>query len=268
MLKRVVVGTVAAAVLLFCVFVSQWTFAAMAVFCGIVAVYEMAGALKKAGYTLFVWPLYAFCVLLVPAFLFYSWGGVAALMMVCAMAQMSAPVLSVRRQASDAMIGMGVLLYPLLPIAMMVFLAFLTPENLRHLILVQIFACTSFADMFALFVGMTAGRRQLCRRLSPKKTVEGFYGGVLGSLAAGIVLYVLSPVLFALQLPWYHYLIVAVLCGVVGVVGDLFASSIKRFVEIKDFGKLLPGHGGILDRLDSVFFTLPLVVIYYQLFLL
>lgn len=266
--KRVVVGIFAAALLLLCVFLSEWTFAAMAVLCGVLAVYEMKSALLKGGYALFVWPLYAFCVFLTPAYLFFSWEGVAALMMLCAVCLMAAPVLSEKWKTMDTLLSLSVLIYPLLGVAMMVFLAFLEPGNLRHLILVQIFACTSFADMFALFAGMAAGRRKLCPRLSPKKTVEGFYGGLLGSLMAGVILFFLSPALFYVQFPWYHYIIIAVLCGTVGVVGDLFASSIKRYVQIKDFGNILPGHGGILDRLDSIFFTLPLVVIYYQIFLL
>ncbi|HIW82773.1 MAG TPA: phosphatidate cytidylyltransferase [Candidatus Dorea gallistercoris] len=124
-----------------------------------------------------------------------------------------------------------------------------------------IFLSSWGCDTCAYCVGMLIGKHKMAPKLSPKKSVEGGVGGVLGAALLGV--------LFALAMNHWggedvnalHY---AVICGVGGIisqVGDLAASAIKRNHDIKDYGRLIPGHGGILDRFDSVIFTAP--VIYY-----
>lgn len=124
-----------------------------------------------------------------------------------------------------------------------------------------IFLSSWGCDTCAYCVGMLIGKHKMAPKLSPKKSVEGGIGGVAGAALLGV--------LFALAMNQWgnasanalHY---AVICGVGGMisqVGDLAASAIKRNHDIKDYGKLIPGHGGILDRFDSVIFTAP--VIYY-----
>lgn len=116
-------------------------------------------------------------------------------------------------------------------------------------------------DIFAYFTGVLFGKHKLCPTISPKKTIEGSIGGILG---ATLLCY-----LFGWILPYMaiHCLILGLLCGVVSQIGDLTASIFKRHMGIKDYGKLIPGHGGILDRFDSVLFTAPLVFYYIQLVL-
>jgi phosphatidate cytidylyltransferase len=110
------------------------------------------------------------------------------------------------------------------------------------------------SDMFAYFTGVLFGRHKLCPKISPKKTVEGGIGGILGStLFCGAFGY------FALREHFWVCLVIGILGGAVSQLGDLAASVIKRQLGIKDYGKLIPGHGGILDRFDSVLFTAPLV---------
>lgn len=125
-----------------------------------------------------------------------------------------------------------------------------------------IFAFVS--DTGAYFVGSKLGKHKLTPELSPKKTVEGALGGVL-SVAVVTVIYSL------ICTDTLKYAVILVLCGVVGAVlsqiGDLAASSIKRYVGIKDYGKIMPGHGGVLDRFDSVLFTIPLVYFYATFFI-
>lgn len=122
------------------------------------------------------------------------------------------------------------------------------------------------SDTFAYFAGICFGKNKLCPKISPKKTIEGSLGGILGStifsLIAGIIFNSLG-----LPIHLFHYAIVGVLCGITGQIGDLFASSIKRFCKIKDFSNILPGHGGILDRFDSILFTAPTVYFYFKLIL-
>jgi len=132
------------------------------------------------------------------------------------------------------------------------------PEAARGAWLVlYVIAVTWSTDTGAYLVGMRFGRTKLAPRLSPKKTVEGGLGGLaaatLMSLAWGTWI----------GLPWWHCLVLGPVLGALGQVGDLCESALKRDLGIKDFGALLPGHGGILDRFDSLLFTAPVAYYYF-----
>jgi CDP-diglyceride synthetase len=124
-------------------------------------------------------------------------------------------------------------------------------------VVLYVLATTWSADAGAYFVGMRYGKRPLAPRLSPKKSVEGAAGG----LAASILMSLLWGTWIGI--PWYHCLILGAILGPLGEVGDLCESALKRDLGIKDFGGIMPGHGGVLDRFDSVLFTAP--VAYYYL---
>jgi len=113
------------------------------------------------------------------------------------------------------------------------------------------------SDTFAYFTGNLIGKRKLCPNLSPKKTIEGFIGGILGSLIVTIIFVYYFDLGFYIQ-----FAILSIISSISSVFGDLTASRIKRIVKIKDFGNIMPGHGGVLDRFDSILFTAP-VVYYY-----
>lgn len=123
-------------------------------------------------------------------------------------------------------------------------------------------------DTFAYFTGVTIGKTKIIPHISPKKTVEGSIGGAIGCMLI-MVLYgvVIMNRTGIKPIPIYHLAILGLLCGIVSQLGDWAASAIKRSVGIKDFGKLIPGHGGIMDRIDSILFVSPLVYIYVSLFL-
>ena len=139
----------------------------------------------------------------------------------------------------------------------------MAPEG--HLLLWLIFIAAFATDTFAYFTGVFLGRHKLCPEVSPKKTVEGAIGGVVGCVlcffAFGYVLTVRNTV--AVNLP--SLLTLAVVASVVSMFGDLSASIIKRQVGVKDYGKLFPGHGGVLDRFDSVLFTAPTIAVWSQI---
>lgn len=115
-------------------------------------------------------------------------------------------------------------------------------------------------DTFAYFVGRAIGKRPLAPTISPKKTWAGTVGGVVSALAAGVVLK-LTLLGF---LAWIHVLSIALLCGVLGQLADLAQSKMKRQVGVKDSGSLLPGHGGMLDRFDSMILVAPAVYLYLR----
>lgn len=114
---------------------------------------------------------------------------------------------------------------------------------------------SSICDMGAYFVGVTIGKHKLCPEISPKKTVEGAIGGIVSSIVFTVVISLLfnkfSVAMILLTIPF---------C-ILGMIGDLFASAIKRSVGLKDYGNLIPGHGGIMDRLDSIIMIAPLMFI-------
>lgn len=130
-------------------------------------------------------------------------------------------------------------------------------------------------DTAAYFAGRAFGRRKLAPTVSPHKTVEGAVGGIVGSVAAGVLLTVVYHALSAaypvlsIQVKPRHYLILlfmGAVASVLGILGDLFASAVKRQAGIKDYGTIFPGHGGILDRFDSVMFIAPFVSIAVRYF--
>ena len=168
-----------------------------------------------------------------------------------------------RRKSSNATGAVAAFLY--VPV-MMSFL--LRTRSLSHGIWLYllIFICSSVSDVCALAVGMAIGRHKLAPVLSPKKTIEGAIGGIAGSALVSCLIAVLirrfEPGINAVPV----FLIIGICGSIIGQTGDLAASAIKRNHSIKDYGHLIPGHGGIMDRFDSVIFTAP--VIYYLSFLL
>jgi phosphatidate cytidylyltransferase len=119
-------------------------------------------------------------------------------------------------------------------------------------LLVYLALIVSFTDIFAFFFGIRFGKHKMAPTISPKKSWEGsFFGTVLGS-ATGIILVLLANVPILDELTILQLVILSLLVSIFGQIGDLFASKIKRSVGVKDFGSLFPGHGGILDRFDSL----------------
>ena len=129
-----------------------------------------------------------------------------------------------------------------------------------------IFIGSWVTDSAAFYAGKFFGKNKLCPEVSPKKTIEGSIGGLIGA-TIGSGLFGLVVGNFTNVIPVYHFILIGALCGVISQLGDLVASSIKRYVGVKDYSNLIPGHGGILDRFDSTLFS-GLVVFYYLTFII
>ena len=127
-----------------------------------------------------------------------------------------------------------------------------------------IFVGAFATDSCAYFSGTFLGKHKLCPHISPKKTVEGAIGGVLGAVLFFVLLAVVIDFAFPVQVNYWALLVLGILSGIISEVGDIAASLIKRQYHIKDFGNVLPGHGGIMDRLDSIIFIAPLVFYFVQ----
>lgn len=140
------------------------------------------------------------------------------------------------------------------------------PEYSSFMLLMFV-ATVVFSDTFAYFVGVTVGKNKLCPRISPKKTMEGSLGAFAGAIIASIVCaYIYNKMNISVN--YLMAVIYGICCGGFSQIGDLVASSVKRHFEIKDFGDVLPGHGGIMDRLDSILFVAPVFYFFLSNFLL
>lgn len=131
-------------------------------------------------------------------------------------------------------------------------------ENGRYFILLP-FAIAFCSDIGAYFTGVTLGKHKLCPIISPKKTVEGLIGGLLMAILGVVVYSLVLQFGFGFRVNYFYVVLYGLIGTVGGVFGDLTFSVIKRQTNIKDYGYLIPGHGGILDRFDSVIVVAPLV---------
>lgn len=138
------------------------------------------------------------------------------------------------------------------------------------LIFIASWMCDTTAYYSGRYLGKN-GKHKLCPKVSPKKTVEGSLGGLIGSILSCLLFgYLINTYvrdINLLHINLVHYAVIGLLCGVFSQFGDLAASSIKRYVKVKDYSNLIPGHGGILDRFDSILFS-AVIVYYYVSFIL
>lgn len=147
------------------------------------------------------------------------------------------------------------------PMAVMVYIAM----NYSPFILLTIFVLMWLNDTGAYLVGCSIGRHKLIERVSPKKTWEGFFGGLIFSMAVSLLIfYFIKPFegMEHIDMSLIFWLSVGAIVSIIGTWGDLIESMIKRDLQIKDSGNLIPGHGGILDRIDSILFVLPAILLF------
>ena len=293
MKERIISGVILAAAIIGLGLIGSYPLSMALMLCSVIGYYELTSILcssasskkkkaveeKKRRFDLIAWPGLVLSVVYYGGLMFIEWryGLVNTPGMVSASDFWTLLILSLdflltmgiyvftfpRRKSSNATGAVAAFLY--VPV-MMSFL--LRTRSLSHGIWLYllIFICSSVSDVCALAVGMAIGRHKLAPVLSPKKTIEGAIGGIAGSALVSCLIAVLirrfEPGINAVPV----FLIIGICGSIIGQTGDLAASAIKRNHGIKDYGHLIPGHGGIMDRFDSVIFTAP--VIYYLSFLL
>jgi phosphatidate cytidylyltransferase len=162
-----------------------------------------------------------------------------------------------RRQNSGAVVGISTTLFGILYVSW--FFSFLVkikllPEGMG--LLVSLLVITKLGDVGAYLVGSRFGRHPLIKRISPNKSVEGAAGGLVFSILGSCACHQLMP------LPYWHLAFIGAFLGVVGQLGDLSESLIKRDCQIKDSARIIPGIGGVLDLIDSLLFTAPVFYFY------
>ena len=267
---RTLSGAVLAAVVLGAVVWSQWSFGILLAALLVVGLSEFYTLAEKQGSKpQRIVGLVAGLVLFALNFAFISDDiqilGSARQVFVCGLAflLLSLPAMFIcelyRRQENPAAnIGttlMGVV-YVALPLSVMCYFPMFGGGTWNPRVMVFYIFIIWANDVFAYLVGMSIGRHRLFERLSPKKSWEGFFGGIVGAVAMGLVA---ARMLEGGYAAWAGLALVA---AVSGVLGDLVESMFKRAAGVKDSGTLIPGHGGVLDRFDAMLLSAPFVFVY------
>jgi len=154
-------------------------------------------------------------------------------------------------------------IYLAVPLSLINFLVFsdlITPNTYSPKLLIALFSLIWIYDSGAYLFGVSIGKHRLFERISPKKSWEGAIGGTLTAMGAS---YFISG--FIPEISLTHWMVISLITVISSTYGDLTESMFKRYFGIKDSGNILPGHGGILDRFDSLFFAAPMVVLYLKL---
>jgi phosphatidate cytidylyltransferase len=261
-MPRILTALIAVPVLLFVVLKGPaWLFLALTLAFALAGFWELVGLASRVGWKLLGvgYPLAALSVTaFYPGFPGFPETGIATLLVVGLAAVFTRePGRETLGSVAATVFGVvyvGALLGTVVGLRMM------APEELGRLWLVFLLAVVMVGDAGAYFIGRTFGKSPLAPVLSPKKTIEGLVGGIVFSVATAVLL-------GRLALPHLAFATAVGLglsMALLGVVGDLFESLLKRSARIKDTSSLLPGHGGVLDRIDSLLFAAPFLFLYVK----
>jgi len=271
MKQRVLTGLLLAAVLLTLLWIggAALGIAIAATIC--LGIYEEYHALSITGKRPVSWPTWAGMALSIPMLLTTSAQMVIPLLMTICLVTLTCVLFRKQPSLEDALISMLPLFTVALPGMCLISLLLVEPTQVRLTLLFLLFAIPCVGDIAALLVGRAVGGPELCPAVSPNKTISGSLGGLTGSVLAamlvwGIAHLICSPAVEPLLPAWWHCLLLGVVGGAVGQIGDLCFSMIKRHCGLKDYSNIFPGHGGMLDRLDSILF-MAMVMFCYRMIL-
>ena len=242
-------------------------FEAFLCFLMVLGVFEMTratGSRIRAAHKYSAW---VFALAVAPIFHFFGACGICYLFLAFALTDLILLVF-LNAEVESFAYALAAKVYPTLFIACLLVLNAM--EYNSTLALLMAFVIPSCADTFAYLVGVTFKGKKLCPSISPNKTISGGIGGLLGGAIGTVVLYLIfkdSFVYSGAVPPIALFIIVGIITAFLTAVGDLAESVIKRKFGIKDMGKLLPGHGGILDRIDGVMFAAAFLTFVYTLFI-
>jgi len=241
--------------------------------------FEMYTVGKKVGYTPMLLPIFLSLVVIYPLFFFFDATGIFFAGLIGVLCVLTVFLFKREKYTfNDAQYTSFILLYPIL-LGACFFVLNRSAGNLLGIFIVLF--VTLLTDAFALFFGILFGKKKLIPDVSPKKTVAGavgaYVGGVVGATAVCLLFDVFhlfdswkNVGLTAISDKLYNsiplYLLIALVGSTLAIIGDLTASWIKRKMDIKDFGKIFPGHGGVMDRLDSLLFVVPFVTIFFTIY--
>jgi len=257
------------------VILQGWYMTALLAVFMVIATYEMYRALSAAGMKPAKWTGFVFCALAIAAHIFMD---TRMALMSCAAGMiiaMSAVVLKGKIAVQDMIASMMPVMYPGIFFVLLFSLLKLQNRAVCTVALVIAIFSTSINDVFALFSGMLFGKHKLSPEISPKKTIEGAIGGLVFCTAFTVAVPPLLKLIFFFDpafatqmevLPsLWCFIPLGIFVSLLAQIGDLTASMVKRHCKIKDFGNIMPGHGGIMDRLDGALFCSAACAIFFRL---
>jgi len=264
---RVLVAIVLLGILALTLIFGGWVQVAVFTFAAVVAVFEMNRMYGKKGAGFFTLPLYVVAALQLTMLYIEKTAKYLPLLYLCAfLALMIERILNAKRTQEQLISSLTVLVYPLMLLLCFGLIGFGRMDNSR-VALMMVFAGPSMADNNAYLFGRKFGKHKLCPSISPNKTVEGYIAGLIGGPTGGLIVWLLQGVLFGTSVHWAWLVGLGFIGGVVGQFGDLFASTFKRWVGMKDFGNIFSKHGGVMDRLDSAMVFVPIVAVCFGYFI-
>lgn len=231
-----------------------------------VGTYEMYHTFRKSEYKNSWGAPLLLCVAIYPLWYFLGYKGILIALSLSICLALAVFTFKAEMELKDLLATIFSLIYPMALVSLAFALSREFPCGGTFAISFAIFLPV-FSDTFAYLVGSTLGKRKLCPSISPKKTVAGAIGGLLGSVLCAVTFFLLFDLYAVIPVGYVSFsdsvavravvfVVLGIVGGVLAEIGDLAASRIKRTMNIKDFGNIFPGHGGVLDRLDSIMFTL------------
>lgn len=231
-----------------------------------VGTYEIYHTFRKSEYKNSWGAPLLLCVAIYPLWYFLGYKGILIALSLSICLALAVFTFKAEMELKDLLATIFSLIYPMALVSLAFALSREFPCGGTFAISFAIFLPV-FSDTFAYLVGSTLGKRKLCPSISPKKTVAGAIGGLLGSVLCAVTFFLLFDLYAVIPVGYVTFsdsvavravvfVVLGIVGGVLAEIGDLAASRIKRTMNIKDFGNIFPGHGGVLDRLDSIMFTL------------
>lgn len=280
MVKRVITGIVLLAIVGVLIALQDWYLRIGILGMAVVSFYEIFNAFSKKNMIAVRWPGYVFCALAFAtvafeeqlAFIGESTTLIA--LVICAMLGIISVVLKGKPDFEGIVATVFPLIYPGVFYVMFMKLQNLEGRGVTTLALLMAILMSAMNDTFALFVGKAIGKKKLIPGISPNKTVAGSVAGIITSAVFAVAIPLvfksvdinLNGIAGAAELaPIWAFAVFGVFAGVISQLGDLTASLVKRYCGIKDYGKIFPGHGGMMDRLDAVLFSAAACYIFFVL---
>lgn len=263
--KRIITGIFIVIYIASMIYIGGWFYNLSVLVFAFIGMHEIYNAFRSGGYR----PAKSVGYISIVIFYYFlitnqDLGGILTIIL-ATITSLSIPIFDQERSPVDVALTILGFIYPGVISLCLIFLKN-SCGNYGDYLVILTYLTTWSSDTFAYFIGSKFGKNKLSPAISPKKTIEGSIGGLAGSTVAGIIIGSFYNSYFNVDLALVHYLVIGLLSGIFGQLGDLTASCIKRYCGVKDFGKILPGHGGLMDRFDSILFTMPIIFTYYFLF--
>ena len=263
MKNRVIFGILLILLLVAAISVGGYLFRFFALLVGVLAVHEISLTIQKKPDAFLMAPVY--CGMLVSILGIGRFENrVLAMIWIVALICILSVTVCRGVKVTDALYSMFICIYPVFFLLFILFGYFCLPPKLSLPYTILTAGGPSLCDTFAYFGGIRFGKRKLCPSISPHKTIAGSLFAIAGGILSGMLV-------FFFQRFWdgscgiSFFLVAGLLIGIFSQIGDLFASRIKRWAEVKDFSSLIPGHGGVMDRIDSTLVTGGVMLVLFLL---